>query len=268
VSAPKDTVTTAAHDRPPPVRELERRLALGAMPGRFDPAELDELPEPVRRYFSRAIEPGAPLCRAARLRMRGHLRLGTRWLPFRAREVLAPRNGFVWTARVAGVIAGSDHYVDGQGALEWKLLGLIRVMRAGGPDVTRSAAGRGAAEGVWVPSALLPRFGVEWTAESDIHLVARHRIDGVDITMHCDVDDDGRLRSIAFDRWGDPDNTGSYGLHRFGMDVARHQMFGPFTIPASGSAGWFHGSDRWAEGAFFRYELTAHEAEPERTTTE
>lgn len=57
--------------------------------------------------------------------MRGSIRLGGRWLAFRAREVRAPHRGFVWAARVGGVMAGSDHYTDGQGAMSWKLLGLI-----------------------------------------------------------------------------------------------------------------------------------------------
>jgi hypothetical protein len=70
-------------------------------PGRFDPAELDGLPEPVRRHLTQAVAPGTPLHTSARLRMRGSIKVG-RWLPFRAREVLNPQHGFVWTARAAG----------------------------------------------------------------------------------------------------------------------------------------------------------------------
>ena len=28
-------------------------------------------------------------------------------------------------------------------------------------------------------------------------------------------------------------------------------------IPSAGSAGWFYGTDRWPDGAFFRFEITA-----------
>jgi hypothetical protein len=79
--------------------------------------------------------------------------------------VLNPHHGFVWAARAAGVIAGSDRYLDGQGSLDgqgrmdWKLLGLVTVAHADGQDVSRSAAGRAGAEAVWLPTALLPRFG-------------------------------------------------------------------------------------------------------------
>ena len=41
--------------------DLEARLPRPAGPGRFDPAELDGLPEPVRRHLGLAIAPGTPL---------------------------------------------------------------------------------------------------------------------------------------------------------------------------------------------------------------
>jgi len=62
----------------------------------------------VRRYLTTAIAPGSPLAVSARVSMRGSLKVG-RWLPFRARELLNPHRGFVWRARVAGVLTGSDH---------------------------------------------------------------------------------------------------------------------------------------------------------------
>ncbi|HEX3211189.1 MAG TPA: DUF6544 family protein, partial [Actinomycetota bacterium] len=106
--------------------DLERRLLRPAGPERFGPAELDGLPEPVRRHLAQAIAPGTPLHTAARLRMRGSIKVG-RWLPFRARQVLSPQRGFVWTARAAGLIAGGDRYLDGAGAMRWKLAGLVTV---------------------------------------------------------------------------------------------------------------------------------------------
>jgi hypothetical protein len=138
--------------------DLEARLLRPAGPGRFGPAELDGLPEPVRRHLAQAIAPGTPLHTSARLRMRGSIKVG-RWLPFRARQVLSPHHGFVWSARAAGLIGGTDRYLDGAGAMAWKLAGLVTVAAGEGPDVARSAAGRAGAEGIWLPTALLPRFG-------------------------------------------------------------------------------------------------------------
>jgi hypothetical protein len=95
----------------------------------FSSAELEGLPEPVRRYLRTAIVPGTPLAECARLRMRGRIKVG-RWQPFSAREVLNPHEGFIWSARAAGVIAGSDLYFDGAGAMNWKLAGMVTVAHA------------------------------------------------------------------------------------------------------------------------------------------
>ncbi len=222
----------------------------------FGEREVAGLPDPARRYLLGAIAPGAPLTRAARLTMRGEIRLGARWLGYRAEEVLAPERGFVWSARVAGVITGSDHVLDGEGGLDWRVLGLVPVVRASDPDVARSSAGRAGAEAVWLPTALLPSAGVRWRALDDHRASVGIRVGGVELDVTLTLGPDGRLRSVRFMRWGDPDATGTFGPHPFGMDVLAHGRFGPFTIPVAGRAGWFHGTERFDEGEFFRFHVT------------
>ncbi len=236
---------------------IAMRLRLQPDPGVFDESELDGFDEPVIRYFRAAIAPGAPLARAAELDMHGRLKLGGRWLPMRARQHLAPQRGFLWRARVAGVISGFDRYLDGEGEMAWKLLGLFPVARGEGPDIARSAATRAAGEAVWLPSSLLPRFGVRWEAETEWELTARFSIDDIAITLRLRIDDDGRVQSARFARWADPDETGEWSFHEFGMVATESRSFGPFTIPAVVRAGWFPGTDRWSEGEFFRAEITA-----------
>ncbi len=189
--------------------------------------------------------------------MRGSIKLGKRWLPFRARETLTPHDGFVWSGRVAGVIAGSDSLIDGVGTLDWKLLGLVHVAHADGPDITHaSSAGRAAGEAVLVPTALLPRFGVVWNAVDDTHTTARFSVDDVDVELRFAFDEAGRIASIVFDRWGDPHQDGRFANHAFGIEVTEHATFDGVTVPSAGRVGWFFGTDRWAEGEFFRYRIT------------
>ncbi len=115
--------------RTPRLSEPEARLLQPPQPAMFGAAELAGLPEPVQRHLAQAITPGTPLATSARLRMRGHIKVG-RWLPFRARQILNPHLGFVWAARAAGVITGSDQYLEGVGGMDWKLAGLVTVAHA------------------------------------------------------------------------------------------------------------------------------------------
>jgi hypothetical protein len=41
-----------------------------------------------------------------------------------------------------------------------------------------------------------------------------------------------------------------------GFVVTAHTTFGGVTIPSSGRAGWHFGTDQWAQGEFFRCQLT------------
>lgn len=226
----------------------------GDSSGTFDEDEISGLPEPVARYFRASVRTGTALAQAVELTMSGRIRIG-RWIPFRATEVIAPRRGFVWAARAAAVVSGSDRYLDGVGAMEWKALGLLPVMNVSGPDVSRSAAQRAASEAIWVPTALLPRFGVAWTATGEDRSEAEFSIDDYPVRLTLSLGPAGLPTSVHLERWGDPDGTGEYGLYRFGADFTAHRTFDGLTVPSAGTVGWHHGSDEWDRGEFFRFEI-------------
>ncbi|HEV2089094.1 MAG TPA: DUF6544 family protein [Cryptosporangiaceae bacterium] len=249
---------TGARSTDTPERRLVELLASQPVPRPFTPDDLAGQPQHVRRYFSAAIEPGTPAAAGARLEMRGRIKLG-RWLPFRARQLLAPGHGSVWAARVAGVISGSDRYVDGRGGMDWKLLGLAQLVHAEGDDVSRSAAERAGGESMWAPTALLPGPGVTWTVIDDEHVCVQFSVDRHPVRVEHRLDQDGRIISSQFERWGDPDGSGAWGLHPFGAVVTKYGTFAGVSMPVAGRAGWHAGTDRWDAGQFFQYEITAYE---------
>ena len=234
---------------------MEQRLVCAPLPGGFGEQDLEGLPEPARRYLSAAIRADGVVARSVSLKMRGRIKVGP-WLPFRANQVLAPHRGFVWSARAAGVISGWDRYIDGAGAMRWTLGGLVTVAQGEGPDVSRSAAGRAAAEAIWVPTALLPRCGVRWDSRGPDSATLHYELDGNDLSVTYQLDGQGRITSLALDRWGDPDGTGTWGWHRFGGEIHTHRRFGDVLIPETGRVGWHFGTERWPEGAFFEFAIT------------
>ncbi|WP_024793186.1 DUF6544 family protein [Tomitella biformata] len=220
----------------------------------FDESEIAGLDEPVRRYLSTAIAPNTPLHSCVQIKMRGTIKL-RRWLPFRARQILAPTTGFIWRARVAGLISGYDQYFEESGAMRWRLGGLLPLAQMSGPDVSRSAAGRGAAESVWAPTTLLPRFGVRWAAVDETTITARRALGPTETSLTLRLDGTGQIASFIFDRWGDPDSSGAWGLHPFGGEVTAHRVFDGMSIPSAGRLGWNFGTGGWAAGEFFRFEI-------------
>ena len=172
-------------------------------PAVFWPCDLrDRVPPAVVRYFAGSLLPGAPMVPAVRLRMRGWLRLGPLWLPLRAEEELAPRQGFRWTATVGGLIRGADTGGAGAGRMRWSLAGLVPLVDVEGYDVARSAAGRCGAEAIWAPAAVLPAPEVVWTADDDRHLRVRFAVGDTPVDLHLHLDESGHLRAFRTMRWG------------------------------------------------------------------
>ena len=138
----------------------------------------------------------------------------------------------VWEAevRMHGMpIRGSDRFLDGQGALRWKLFGLIPVMMAAGADITRSVAGRVAAESVWLPSALYGEE-VSWEAHDPSHPRATIASPGETAVLSLTIDDGGRVKDIKLPRRGNPDGAG-FRYVDFGGVVEDEDTFGGYTIP-------------------------------------
>ncbi|MGH8070218.1 MAG: DUF6544 family protein [Candidatus Entotheonellia bacterium] len=217
------------------------------------PGQLVGLPDPARRYLEHAIGPGAQLASAVRLRMHGEIKL-KRWFPFSAEQVIRWDGGMIWraTACMHGMpIRGFDRLVDGKGEMRWKLFGIIPLITAAGPDITRSATGRVAAESVWLPSVLCNN-DVSWTAPDSAHARASFTVLGERVQLAFTVDDKGRPESVMLKRWGNH-KGGEFHCLDFGGFVEDEGTFGGYTIPTRLRVGWHFGSERLeSEGEFFR----------------
>ncbi len=215
----------------------------------FDPTSLDGLPAPAKRYLAWAIAPGTPLARSVELTMEGTIRLAPDRDPMamEAEQILAPPDGFVWSARASSGllrIRGYDRFTGGEGEMRWKLWGLVPVMRASGPDVTRSAAVRLVMEGMLVPPFLLPQApsdggfgGVQWEPVDSRHAAFRATLGGEEVRVTVEVDDEGRPLRAWAPRW----NEGRY--ETFGVTFSGELAVGGYRIPARVQAGWRPGAE-------------------------
>jgi hypothetical protein len=219
-------------------------------PAAFDPAMVAGLPEPVRRFFAFAIQPGTPLFTVAELDMTGRFSLGTKeapnYLPMTARQILAAPEGFVWImsgAKGFMRVSGSD---TGTWTRFW-LYGLGPVARAGATaDHARSAFGRYVGEAVfWTPAALLPGPNVRWEAvdENTARVIVTR--DGLEQPVELTVDAEGRPLRIVFPRWTNANPDKVFRLQPFGGTLSEFRDFGGYRLPTHVEAGNFFGTDDW-----------------------
>ncbi|MDQ1673467.1 MAG: hypothetical protein QOC98_2029 [Frankiaceae bacterium] len=245
--------------RPWAARRVRKQWAeLGTVsphPPLFDPAMVAGLPEPARRYLLHAIAPGTPLWQSVEVSMVGFIKIGA-WRRFTATQIVAPGRGYIWaaTARLLGVpVVGYDRLSGGTGEMRWRLLDLLPVVSAEGPDITRSAAGRLASEIALIPTGFA---GATWTGGEDADTALATWGDGDQqerVELH--LGPAGELREVLMQRWGNPSDS-PFARYPFGVTVASERTDAGVTVPADFRAGWWWGTERQSEGEFFRARLT------------
>lgn len=215
-------------------------------------AERGVLPPPVARYFATVLASGVRPVLRATLRHRGDFALKpNEWKPFTSRQLYstAPR-GFVWDAEIAALplvaIRVRDSYVGGEGATTASLGGVIPIVDSrGGGALGDASLLRYLAEAAWLPTALLPSEGVEWTAiddstaratladgdhrvSMDVHFGAEGGI--VRVTAHRGREVDGRIVPTPWE--------GRFSDEMLTVDGLR--------IPSSGEVAWLLPEGRFA----------------------
>lgn len=219
---------------------------LPASAGRYDPREIEDLPAPVRRYFSAVLTPGQPIVTAVTLEHTGSFNMsptGEQWKPFTSRQrVIVRRPGFLWDARIAmapGVpVRVHDSYSGGQGLLHAAVLGLFNVAQLqGGGELARGELMRFFAEAAWYPTALLPSQGVQWAAV-DEHSANATLTDGVlSLTLLFRFDDAGHMASVRAEARGRLVGKEA-SMAPWEGTWSNHQRVEGMTVPMTGEVAW------------------------------
>ncbi|HEY9235652.1 MAG TPA: DUF6544 family protein [Phenylobacterium sp.] len=244
--------------------QAELRAAGAISSGHFDPASVQDLPDPARRYFLFAIQPGARLRTVAEIEMGGEISLGVKekpnYLPMKADQVIAGPAGFVWRLR-AGTprmwLSGSDGYARGRAWTGFWLYGLIPIVRAGGStDFARSAEGRALAESVfWAPATMLPSAQVKWfpvdavTARAVVTLPGREHV--IDLT----VAPDGRPLAVLIQRWSRENPERQWRLQPFGGTIGEVREVDGYRVAWAVDGGNWFGTDQYFP--FYRARVSA-----------
>jgi hypothetical protein len=126
------------------------------------------VPAIIQSFARRAIRE-SPVPNTVWLRQSGEMRanLGDRWRPFTAEQVISIHQpGFAWLARMQAAPLLSarirDCYIGGEGLLEARLFGSLRLAWAAGSQAGKGELMRYLAELAWVPHAILHNRQLSW----------------------------------------------------------------------------------------------------------
>jgi hypothetical protein len=226
-----------------------------AQPTLITQAQVPGLPQPVQRYLSYTLVVGKEPIRTVRLKQQGVMRTqpGQKWLPMIAEQYFttAPP-AFLWhgTMRLFPLVSmsGTDRFIDGHGSMRIKLLSLITVGNARGPEMDQGELLRYLAETTWFPTAWLSD-AIEWQA-IDAHCVKAtiHQQD-VMASAVLQVNEQGQVTSLSAERY-----VGEHGqLTPWSGQYEEYQEVDGMRIPTRVEVTWHLAS---GEFTWFRCKIT------------
>jgi hypothetical protein len=227
------------------IRRLDsvRQAGVASAP-HYSTAQLAGLPAPVVRYFGFALPSGVPLIRRARIHWIGEflMQAGGAWSPFTADQVYVVRPpGYVWDAsiRMAPLVdvRVRDSYAQGVGRVHAKAASLYTVANDGEtPEIATAALQRYLAECVFLPTALLPSAGVEWTPIDDSTARATLSDRGVTAIVQFHFAADGAAARISALRYRT--TSGTMVPTPWVGTVGNYHRVQGMMVPTSGEAEW------------------------------
>ena len=167
--------------------------------------EVNELPEPVKKYFYLVLKDGAPIINRVFVSQFGGFRAKpemTEWSKMIAEQYFSTRSrAFVWNSTISIVpgvfISVSDSYIAGKGRMKGKLLSLFTIIDAQNQrELNEGALQRFLAEAVWFPTALLPSQGVTWTVLDDYKAKATITNSDITTSLEFEFNEKGEVVSV------------------------------------------------------------------------
>jgi hypothetical protein len=230
-------------------REARQMWAGAAMP-LLDQSRTSSLPAPVQRYLALALGGRERAVRTVRLRHHGVFRttLDGGWLPIRGSEYFAADPpGFVWWGRVRMApglwIDARDRCVDGAGSMHISAESSVTIGHASGPTVDQGAQLRLLGELAWLPTALLDRRYVSWSAVDERRARVTLLLGGREVAGVFEFGQDGLPVTFSADRYRDL-GGGRSELTPWSGGLADYRRVDGMLVPHEMTAYWHVGGRR------------------------
>lgn len=237
----------------------------GQLTGAVLPVDISaELPARVRDFALRADARPGDLARSVTFSQTAEMQLkpGAPWQPLEAVQTVAiGEAGFVWQARQSlgpwPKFQVVDAFVAGQGSLRVRLLGLLGIVNATGPEVSYGEALRYLAELPWAPDAILGNPAIRWCEIDEEWVAASIDVAGRPATVRFRFNGGGDIAEVfadARETIDDQGNPASYPWQGFFRD---YRMIGPRRIPSEGEVGYVRPS---GYRPYFQGRITGYDA--------
>lgn len=130
----------------------------------FKYEQLQDLPEPVQRYFKHVLKEGQPFISYVKIKHEGQFKIGLDkdWINIKGEQYATTEQpGFIWKGTTSMFIA-RDMYITDKGRLVVSLLSLYTIVDAKGEQYNQGELLRWLGESILYPTNLLPSERLKW----------------------------------------------------------------------------------------------------------
>ena len=205
-------------------------------------ADLEGLPDAVRRWLENSGIMDRGDIKAVRLRQNAEMRLAEDkpWMPVRAEQYFIPHQpGFIWKADIRMApfihISGRDKYDEARGNMLIKVLSLFTAADSSGPEIDQGTMLRYLAETIWFPSSALNDY-IIWTNIDENNAEATMTYGDVSATGVFTFNSDGDPTHFEAERYGEFD--GEMRLETWAIPLKSYREFEGVRVPTEGEVTW------------------------------
>lgn len=226
-------------------RRVREALARPVTPGVLTEADLTPLPDPVRRYVRLTGSVGQPRVSSFRATFAGRIRGGPEapWMAFTGEQVNTvspPSRFFFMDAVMKGLPVKVFHaFENGAATMRVRLFGLVPVMTAQGPEMTRAETVTVLNDLCVIAPGALVDPAIRWRAVDARHAGAAFTLGSNAIEAVLEFNDRGELVDfVSDDRLAGSADGRTFTPMRWTTPLGAYRSFGPRTLTGSGAGRW------------------------------
>ena len=201
----------------------------------FQKTQLDNLPEPVQRYFNFTLNEGQPYISYSRIKHEGQFKTGLdkSWINIKGEQyATTEKPGFIWKGTTA-LFTARDMYIADKGRLVVSLLSLFNVVNAKGEQYDQGELLRWLGESILYPTNLLPNDRLKWLPIDTKSARLNYDYNNLSLFFKVTFKETGEITEMETERYMDEKN-----LETWIIKVGGYRELNKVIIPTSFEVLW------------------------------
>ncbi|MEO0059402.1 MAG: hypothetical protein RLZZ312_1049 [Bacteroidota bacterium] len=197
--------------------------------------QLDNLPEPLRRYFKLVLKDGQPYINSVRLTHNGFFKTDLKkdFIKISGEQYFSSQKPqFIWKGETS-MFTARDFFIEDKGGLIATLLGVYNIVDSEGDNFNEGELQRWMAESVWFPTNLLPSDYVQWSAIDNNSAKLLFKYKTVDFEFIVMFNAIGEITEIEGNRFMTPEKK-----EKWVCKMSNYQEHNGVKVPISDQAIW------------------------------